>query len=164
VGGSQAPWWRNLLKYFLHGIAFSVIFVGLAIFWIVILAVLVMFGSFIGLIIGFILLFLIIGGLNSFLTVRIWDFSTRTGWTSLLTHGVVLFIVLIIVSIPAMVINANIPSLTTTLIMFIVYAFIDGFIARKVADFWEEEFSSTSENEYKPPPSEPERPSRYPRL
>jgi hypothetical protein len=135
----KEPWWKNPLKYFLHGLAFSVIFLLLSFVWAIILVVLIVAGFLIGLIIGFLVLFFIIGGLNSFLTDLIWSISIKTGWKSLLGHGFVLFIALALVDIPAMIISFIVPSLATTIVLFIIYALIDGFVAKKVAGYWEEE-------------------------
>lgn len=129
---------RRVTKYFIHGIAYSVIMVVLVFLWVFAAVLLVAVGWLIGLIIGFILLFVILGGLNCFLTVTVWSISTKTAWTSLLGHGLALFVVLIIVHIPAFLINLATPSLATTVVLFIVYAFVDGFIAKNVAKVWKE--------------------------
>lgn len=44
-------------KYFLHGIAFSILYLALAFVWVILLVVLVIVGFFIGLIVGLVLLF-----------------------------------------------------------------------------------------------------------
>ena len=134
----KEPRWKNPLKYFLHGISFSVLLFLLTFVWVFISVVLVAIGSFIGFIIGFIVLFIFIGGLNTFLTGLIWDISIEKVWKSLLIHGFVLFIMLIIVSLPVILINLIVPSLTTQIVVLIVYAFIDGFVAKKVGSWWEE--------------------------
>jgi hypothetical protein len=92
--------WKTLIKYFFHGILFSGLFLVLGIIWAVILAVLIVIGLFIGFIIGIIVLFFIIGGLNVLLTGSIWNISVKSDWKSLLAHGFVLFIALLIANIP----------------------------------------------------------------
>jgi len=145
----EEPWWKNLLKYFLHGLAFSVIMFLLSFVWAVILVILVVTGLLIGLIIGFIVLFFIMGGLNSFLTDLIWSIPIKTKWTSLLGHGFVLFIVLIIVGIPSIIISFVAPNLAIAIVLFIAYAFIDGFVAKSVATAWrEEEKEEQEESDY----------------
>ena len=134
----EKPWWRNPLKYFLHGISFSVLLLVLAFAWAFILGILVILGSFIGLIIGFVVLFFLIGGLNTFLTGVIWSITAETRWTSLLGHGFLLFIALLIVSVPSVILNLAVPSLVTTIVTFVAYAFIDGFVAKKTAEYFEE--------------------------
>jgi len=130
--------WRNISKYFLHGILFSVLYLAMLFVWAFLFGLLIVVGAFIGFIIGFIVLFFILGGLNSILASIIWSISTRTAWTSLLGHGFILFIALIIAHIPAIVINLVVPDLTTTIVLFIVNAFIDGFIAKNVAGMWKD--------------------------
>ena len=129
---------RRVAKYFIHGIAYSVIMIALVFLWVFATVLLVAVGSLIGLIIGFILLFIILGGLNCFLTGTIWSISTKTSWTSLLIHGLALFIALIIAHVPAFLINLAVSSLTTTIGLFIVYAFVEGFVAKNVAKVWKE--------------------------
>lgn len=136
--------WRSLLKYFLHGIAFSVILIFLGIFWAVIFVILVAFGFVIGFIIGFIVLFYLVGGINVYLTGVIWDIQVADDWKSLLIHGLVLFIGLIIVHIPALILTLAVPSLFVTVAMLIVYGFVDGFVALHIGVFWEEELEEAN--------------------
>ena len=128
-----------LIRYFLHGILFAVLYIVLMLVWAVAFVILVVLGMFIGLIIALVLLFFIIGGLNTFLTELIWDIYVRSSWQSILGHGFALFIVLLIAGTPNIIINIVMPGLATTLVLFIIYCFIDGFIARKVG-FWFEEY------------------------
>lgn len=130
--------WKVLAKYFVHGLSFSLIMTVLVFVWVFFLAVLIVMGSFIGLIIGLIVLLFIIGGLNSFLTETIWSIYTRTHWMSLLGHGFVLFIALIVAHIPTIIVGLMAPSIPVAIALFIVGAFIDGFVAKNVASFWEE--------------------------
>jgi len=136
----EKPWWWNSLKYFVHGLLFSVMFLVLTLAWTFLFAILILLGLFIGFIIGFIVLFLLIGGLNSVLADLMWDITVKTDWKNLLSHGFVLFIVLFIVDIPAIAINFIVPSLATTIVFLIVNAFIYGFAAKKTAGHWEEEY------------------------
>lgn len=135
----KKPWWKNSLKYFLHGLSFSIILSFLTIVWALVLVVLILTGFIIGLIIGLIIFFFIMGGLNSLLTSLIWSISIKTKWTSLLGHGFVLFILLILVGIPAIIINLVAMSSATSIALLITYAFIDGFVAKYVATWWKEE-------------------------
>jgi len=130
---------KTIPKYFIHGFAFSIIFIVLVFIWALIFALLIVIGSFIGFILGFIVLFFFLGGLNSFLTDLIWSIPIKTAWKSLLGHGFLLFILLIIVHIPAVVIEFIVPGLVTTIVLFIFNAFIDGFVAKNVAGWWKKE-------------------------
>ncbi len=133
--------WTNLAKYFVHGIAFSFLFLVLAFVLVFVLVFLVAFGSFIGLIIGFGILMLTIGGLNCFLTGVIWGVETKTSFWSVLLHGFTLFMILLLVNgILVMAPNIAFPSIATTIITFIIGAFAGGFAGKKVAEWFEEEF------------------------
>jgi len=124
-------------KYFLHGIAFSLLLTLLVFLWAFVAGFLVVAGYVIGLIIGIVLLFFIVGGLNIVLTEIIWDVPIRENWQSILGHGLLLSIILVLAGIPSLLVSLYYPSLTVTIILFIVYAFIDGFIARWIAAIWE---------------------------
>jgi len=133
--------WTDLAKYFVHGIAFSFLFLVLAFVLVFILVFLVAVGSFIGLIIGFGILMLTVGGLNCFLTEAIWGMETNTSFWSVLLHGFALFVILLFVyGILVMVPNIAFPSIATTVVTFIIGAFAGGFVAKKVAELFEEEF------------------------
>jgi multiple sugar transport system permease protein len=130
---------KSLLpRYFAHGLLFSVINLLLTLAWTVLLAGLVIFGAIIGLIIGVLILFLIEGVINSFLMGRIWNLSVKTHWTSLLIHGLVLFVALLIVSIPSFIISFYIPSLSVTAMLSVLYCFVDGYVAKTIGKRWEE--------------------------
>jgi hypothetical protein len=93
-------------------------------------------GLFAGFIIANLSLFFIIGGLNTFLLKFIWDVRIPSGFQSILEHGFVLSIELLIAYIPQIILNIFDSNLALTLVLFIVYCFIDGLIARNVADYW----------------------------
>lgn len=130
---------KDAAKYFIHGIAFSFLFLILAVAWTFILVVLVGIGFFIGLIIGLGLLFLILGGLNTFITSMLW-FNVKSGFWDLLVHGVALFFTLLIAGIFTQFLpNLVLPGIATTVVTFLIGAFVDGFIAQRVARWWREE-------------------------
>ena len=59
----------------------------------------------------------------------------------MLLHGVVLFLVLLVVNgVLVMVPNYVFPSLATTIITFIVGAFAGGYVGKMVAGWFESEF------------------------
>ncbi len=130
---------KTISKYFIHGFAFSVIMIALFFVWVVITVFPAVVGSFIGLILGFVVLLFMLSGLNCFLTENIWSISTKTEWMSLLGHGFVLFFALIIANIPSIIIGLTAPNLAVTMVLFVVEAFVDGFVAKNVAVFWEED-------------------------
>jgi hypothetical protein len=127
----------SLVRYFLHGIAFSVLLLLLEIGWVFIFVLLTVTGYLIGIILGFIVLFFIIGGLNAFLTEFIWSISMRSDWKGLLSHGFVLFLVLLIVAIPSYLVAIVAPGIVTSIVMFVAYAFVDGYVAKNIGKMWE---------------------------
>jgi len=145
------------LKYFLHGISFSILLLILGTFWAAIFALLLTLGGtmiggfivaglalliveFIGFIIGPLVLLFLVGGLNSFLTEIIWSIHVKTGWIIVFLHGLVLFIALVIAGIPWLIANLYVASnLPTQIALFIIYAFIDGFVAKKIGEQFEEQ-------------------------
>jgi ribosomal protein S27E len=153
----QIKWTTKLSKYFAQGILFSVIFIVLSIGWVFLLVFLAVTGFIIGLIIGFLILVFLIGLLNAFLTDVVWNTDTKADWKSLFSHGFVLLIALIFAQIPAFVINLKVHSIAVTIVLSIVYCFIDGFICKKIAESYEITDHETRETteEYKTPPKPP---------
>ncbi len=138
---------KTISKYFLHGLAFTVILYGLTFVWTSILPFLTAIVLRIGLMIGFIVFIFVLGGLNSFLAQNIWSFSIKTRWTSLLGHGVVLLIGLITTYIPYIIIERIWPSFTYSMLFFEV--FINGIVAKNVASQWKESYQEeTSAREF----------------
>ncbi len=133
------PWKTQLAKYFLHGVTFSILFFVSAIVWGFVFGTLIVLGSFIGLIIGVVLLFLIVGGLNAFLSEAIWNLSIDYGWQNLLSCGFYLTAALILVHIPTVyALIYEPPSIIVSMVLFVIYAFIDGFLAKELAPIWED--------------------------
>jgi len=145
---------RDAAKYFVHGIAFSFLFAILTSAWSGIALVFIFLivsigfdiGYFIGIIIGLGVLFLVIGGLNTFITSTLW-FKVKKGFLDLLSHGVVLFVILLIVNFAIQTLPKQAqPGTPTTVITFLIAAFVDGLIAKKVARWWR---AHAWEEEYK---------------
>lgn len=126
-----------LSRYFVHGILFSILLSVLALAWVFIAVMLVAVGFIIGFIIGVVVLFFMIGGLNVVLTSFLWDMTIESNWTSLLGHGFILLILLLVVAVPQFLINIFMPSLATTIVLFLIYCFINGYVAKNVAAYWE---------------------------
>jgi hypothetical protein len=126
------------VRYFLHGIAFSLLFFVLVFFGVFLTFFLVTIGSWLGLIIGIVFILFLMGALNVGLTEIIWGTMIGTSLKSILAHGILLLILLVLAGLPSSLVRNISPGLTTTIIMFVIYCFIDGFIARKVALIFEE--------------------------
>jgi hypothetical protein len=124
---------EDVKKYFLHGLVFSILMFAIIIGWIFVLAFLIVIGSIIGLILGLVMLVFLIGWLNVKLTRIFWHFEAGSEWTELMLHGVALLLALLMVSIPQLLISWLIPSPITTILLFIVYCFVDGYVAKNLA-------------------------------
>ncbi len=123
------------LKYFIHGIAFSLLFLILAFMWAFVLLLLVGLGSIIGLVIGFGLLLLMIGYLNSGITSLLW-FDVKLGFWNVLVHGLVLFIVLLPINLVFMAVRLVFPDVLGLIVTYPIATILCGFVARKVAGLW----------------------------
>jgi hypothetical protein len=137
----KEPWTASLVKYFLHGILFSILYLVLVFVMIFVIAALVMIGFLIGFILGFVILFFILAFVNALLTEAIWSIPIKWDLISLLVHGFVLFFALLIVNVPAIIINIVMRDILTAIVLFVVYCFIDGFVAKGIATGWIEEES-----------------------
>ena len=138
----QKPQENALVKYFLHGLVFSIFMMVFVVVWTVLLIFLVIVGMFIGLCFGCCLLFVGIGAMNSYLAEYFWSIITNREWKSLAGHGGVLFIALIFAHIPMFLIELTAgPAAFYLMIILslIVNSFIDGYVGKKVA----ESFSGT---------------------
>ena len=129
---------KAISKYFLHGFAFSVLFLILGIAWFFALVVLTSLGSLIGLLIGFGLLVYIVGFLNSEITGFLWFTVEREFWSTLFHGGVLLAALLIVEGIFVWVPNMIFPSVYVQIITFIIGAFLNGLVGKKVAEIWRE--------------------------
>jgi multiple sugar transport system permease protein len=125
-------------KYLAHGLLLSAINLIFVLGWVALSTILVFLGAIIGLIISFLILFLVEGAVNSYLMRRIWNSAVRTRWSSLLAHGTVLCFTLIIISVPSFIIDLYVPSWPVMIFLFLVYSLVDGYLARTVAKNWEE--------------------------
>ncbi len=133
--------WKDILKYFLHGASFSILLFILAIVWVFAFAFLLTVGAMIGLIIGFVLLCIMVGWINSLVTSRLW-FEVKYTFKDLFFHGLVLFIALLITNAVINAVTNIVPlGIATTIITYLVAALVDGFVAMKVAGWWQAEYA-----------------------
>jgi len=130
---------RNLAKYFVHGVLYSIFGIVMLFVWAFILLFLVAIGSILGLIIGLGVLVLFIGGLNSIITLLLW-FPVKMSFWNIIFHGLTLSIVLLIVNgIFITIPNLVFPDISTTVITFILGAFLNGIVGKAIAGIWREE-------------------------
>jgi transposase-like protein len=137
-----------IAKYFLHGVAYSLLIAGLVIIWAFLLVILVVIGSILGLLLGFLILVLGVGYANSFLSGYFWDIQTPTKWSNLLVHGLVLMIALGLANIPFLILEYMVGSLTPIFsivaipLLFVIHSLVNGYLGKAVASMQGESDSS----------------------
>jgi len=99
-----------------------------------------MLGYLIGLIIAAVLFILLAGALNSLITSLLW-FRVKTSLLSVFAHGILLLIALLLANGAISIVpSIFFPGVATTLLTSIIAAFVDGFIGKKIAGWWKEEY------------------------
>jgi hypothetical protein len=109
---------------------------------------LVSLGAIIGFIIGIALLFPIVGFINVTLGVHLWNIEAKTGFWNMFFHGLVLFILLLIVKLMTSTLpNYAFPGKATLVVTFIIRTFPNGFIGKKVSSWFGWETSGGDEED-----------------
>lgn len=131
-------------KYFLHGLLYSLLMNAFAVVWAFLLFLLAVLGSIIGIIVGFALFFIGMGLVNKAIAGWIWGIRARGAWTSLLGHGLYLFLVLFVVHLPWMFADLILAYASTEIgivyeaFQFLVMAIVYGLVGKRVASSFEE--------------------------
>jgi transcription elongation factor Elf1 len=137
-----------IAKYFLHGAAYALLIAGLIIVGVFLLGTLIVIGSILGLLLGFLILVMGLGYANSLLSEYFWKIETQTKWSSLLVHGLVLMIALGFASIPFIILEFLAGSLRPVLsivaipVLFVIHSIVIGYVGKAVASMQEESDSS----------------------
>lgn len=109
----------------------------LVIGWTIVLAILMVLGSIIGLVIGLGVLALALGYVNSYLAEAVWEMGTDDQLIPRFFHGVLLLIMLLIADIPVIALYYLFPHWLMSVILFLIYVPIHGFVGLKVAEIFE---------------------------
>jgi ribosomal protein L37AE/L43A len=135
----MTPAWKKVVKFFVHGIAFSVLFFALDFLWLFSSLFLLTIGSILGFIIGILLLFVIVGVTNTVVSRFVWKFSMKYSAKKIFFHGLILFVILLVVDpvfmIPTLVFEGNPIAIAAD---FIVSCFVCGSIGKMMAEMWAE--------------------------
>jgi len=115
----------------------SVLMFLLVIGWTIVLAILMVLGSIIGLVIGLGVLALALGYVNSYLAEAVWEMGTDDQLIPRFFHGVLLLIMLLIADIPVIALYYLFPHWLMSVILFLIYVPIHGFVGLKVAEIFE---------------------------
>jgi hypothetical protein len=130
----------SILKYFIHGILFSLLAAGLVLVGTALLVFLAILGLG-GILLVIAILYIIplfIGAANCVITGFLW-FPVKYSWLGTWGHGVLLLICMIIVNLIISIPLSAIPQTAAIIIGFIIGAFVDGFIGKQIAGIWREE-------------------------
>ena len=124
----------KLLRIYLHGLLWSVIFGIIIVGWAFLFVTLALVALFLGLIIAIVVLVYLMGLLNRGLSEWIWGLELMGDWLSNFIHGVFLAIMLAIIHIPiGLTLVLLFPSLPDVIAMLLptllIYPFIDGYFA-----------------------------------
>jgi len=137
--------WETFGKVFLHGLAFIGISVVLFFGWVYFTLFLVTVGYLLGLVIGVVLLFVVVGYINRYLGSVLWGINGEPGVVYSFFHGLLLVVFLAVVNFLFVVLpNLMWREVATGVVTFFVGVFLNGAIGREVASWFKrkEEFVS----------------------
>ncbi|MHC1710187.1 MAG: hypothetical protein AB9819_07260 [Methanomassiliicoccales archaeon] len=120
-----------------HGIGLGILMFLLVIGWAFIFGILVVMGAVIGLLIGLGVLVLALGYINGYLAEAVWGMSTDEELIPRFVHGVLLIVVLITVNIPAIALTYLFPHWLMSVILFIIYVPVHGYVGVRVAEVFQ---------------------------
>jgi len=145
----------NLWKYFVHGLVFALIMLGLPFFMDVVLLGAIYGGSSSALLGGLVLVFIMllfgVGFFNSHLARYLWDLNPKRTLTSWLGQGIlVLLMLLLFGSFYYMLIMplggfGSPPAILSAVVIFFLDAIVSGYIGRHVAAEFEEQREGVEE-------------------
>jgi|GEM_PF-2260187 len=138
-------------KYFLHGLGLTAIMFVVIIGWVFILIPFAICGFCFGIAIAFGILVYVMGWINTWLMGVIWGTERlKEEWWGPLVHGTLLFIVLLILSMPWYAVQTVIPELNDwpylliSIVVFLIYCFIDGVAAYYIGNMFTSTFVKKS--------------------
>ena len=130
----DASYFWDLCK---HGIGLGILMFLLVIGWAFIFGILVAMGAVIGLLIGLGVLVLALGYINGYLADAVWGMGTDEELIPRFVHGVLLIVVLITINIPAIALSYLFPHWLMSLILFVIYVPVHGYVGFRVAEVFQ---------------------------
>lgn len=132
----------KVAKYFAHGILYSVVIALFTPVWVFLFFGLSFVGALLGILIAFVLLYILIGLANSVVTSLLW-FPVRHGWRVYLGQGLALGLSLFFVEfVPLLLLADPLRSLspsdqsTAGIVITVIYAFIAGLLGKAIGAHW----------------------------
>ena len=98
-----------------------------------------------GIVLGFAIFFMVIGGLNHGIAGWLWNIESRGAWTSLIGQGLVLGVLMLAFQVPALFIEIMFsfgPAATYlmyVIVQFIAFAFLYGILGKQVAMWFKQD-------------------------
>lgn len=151
---TERSFFADLPKYFLHGIIYAIVtavagtIVGSigGVFSMILVPITLAAGQLVGWILAIVLLILllafsllVIGIINTYLSVTFWKVSSPMNWKSLIGHGGVLVLLLFLFGLPALLLDFLLIGLDPFILILIlvprvvIYSIIYGYTGRFVA-------------------------------
>jgi len=143
---SYIPWNKReqkveneIPRLFAHGFIYSLLALVIYFIFIMMLVIFASIGGFIGIIIAFLVLVEMIGGVNIALADALWQIKCRSGQSNLLGHGALLFFFLLITGLMALPLTIILEMMGFALyiigqlLYLLLFSLIDGFACRFVA-------------------------------
>ena len=98
-----------------------------------------------GIVLGFAIFFMVIGGLNHGIAGWLWNIESKSAWTSLIGQGLVLGVLMLAFQIPALLIEilfpfgSNVTYLMYLVVQFLVLAVVYGVLGKQVAIWFKQD-------------------------
>ncbi len=136
----------TLAKYWGHGFLYQLFNTFALIPILLALVLLTLVISIIGLIIGLVLMFLVIGWINKMLSGFIWKIECRGAVTSLIGHGLAVFLALLLISFPMLFLGifTGYNLILYYVIQYALIPLVQGYIAKAVAKYFEDSMPTTA--------------------
>ena len=132
--GSRA---KIVLKYFLHGLFFSLLVTFLIVGSFFIGAGLILAAGILGLVALVAIMAVLFGVANNLINRAVWGDSMNWSILALLIHGLGLFVALVIVNCVIVLLpQLFFPGLITVIVMWIPTNIVDGKVCRSIAQHW----------------------------
>jgi hypothetical protein len=133
----RESWAKVILKYFVHGLFFSLLITFLIIGSLFVGAALILVGGIFGLIALLVGLMVLFGVANNLINRAVWGDPMNWSILALLIHGLGLFVALIIVNCVIVLLpQLFFPGLITAIVMWIPTNILDGRVCRSIALRW----------------------------
>jgi hypothetical protein len=129
-----------LLRYFAHGILFSLLAAGFmfaAGFILLFLAILGLGGILFVLAMVYIIP-LFFGAANCVITEFLW-FPVKFSWLGTWLHGILMFLTLIIMNLIVLLPLSILPLTPAIIFSLIIGAFLDGYLGKQIAGIWKKQ-------------------------